>query len=79
MESTGLFMVGTKKGGKSAAQRNKELYGDDFYARIGSKGGKMSKAGGFAAGEIGRQRARKWGAIGGKISRRRPKKADDEK
>lgn len=65
-------MVGTKKGGKTAAQKNRDLYGDDFYARIGAKGGRKSRTGGFAAGKVGRERARKWGAIGGKISRRRP-------
>lgn len=67
-------MAGTSKGGKSAAQRNRELYGEDFYARIGAAGGRKSRTGGFAAGKVGQQRARKWGAVGGKISRRRPKR-----
>lgn len=32
-------MAGTKEGGKRAAATNKDKYGDDFYARIGAKGG----------------------------------------
>ena len=63
-------MAGTSKGGRAAAQKNIDRYGKDFYARIGAKGGRKGKTGGFAAGEAGRQRARKFGAIGGKISRR---------
>lgn len=39
-------------------------------ARIGRQGGKISHGGGFADGEAGRERARKYGAIGGKHSRR---------
>lgn len=69
-------MAGTVKGGRTAAQKNKAKYGADFYARIGAKGGKNSHTGGFAAGEEGRERARKWGAIGGRISRRNQ---DDKK
>ena len=60
-------MAGTKAGGQKAAQRNKELYGPDFYAKIGAKGGKNGTTGGFAAN---RDLARKAGAIGGRISRR---------
>jgi general stress protein YciG len=41
-------MAGTKEGGVKAAQRNKELHGDDFYARIGAKGGRNGHTGGFA-------------------------------
>jgi hypothetical protein len=67
-------MAGTKLGGKAAAQTNKKKYGSNFYARIGAVGGKNGNTGGFAAGEQGRERARKYGAIGGRISRR-PKKA----
>jgi len=44
-----------------------------FMRSIGAKGGKLGKNGGFAAGEAGRDRARKYGAIGGRISRRRSK------
>lgn len=67
-------MAGTKLGGKAAAQTNKTKYGPNFYARIGALGGKNGRTGGFAAGAEGRDRARKYGAIGGRISRR-PKKA----
>lgn len=63
-------MAGTEKGGKEAAKTNKKKYGPDFYARIGAKGGKKGHTGGFAAGREGRERARKFGAIGGRLSRR---------
>lgn len=64
-------MAGTEKGGKAAANTNKERYGSDFYAKIGAKGGKKGKTGGFFAN---RELARAAGAKGGRISRRR--KAD---
>lgn len=64
-------MAGTPKGGRLAAEKNKEKHGADFYARIGKMGGKASRTGGFAAGEEGRKRASYWGAIGGSISRRK--------
>ena len=38
----------TVEGGKKTAKTNKERYGDNFYAEIGAKGGKMSTGGGFA-------------------------------
>jgi hypothetical protein len=69
-------MAGTEKGGKEAAKTNKKKYGADFYARIGAKGGQRGHTGGFAAGREGRERARKFGAIGGRLSRRG--KASDE-
>jgi hypothetical protein len=40
-------MAGTVEGGKKAAQRNKELYGEDFYKNLGKAGGKASGTGGF--------------------------------
>lgn len=64
-------MAGTKLGGQMAAAKNKELYGEDFYKKIGAKGGRISKTGGFYAN---RELARKAGAIGGAISRRGPKR-----
>lgn len=67
-------MAGTKAGGLKAAATNKAKYGKDFYAKIGASGGKLGRTGGFAAGEEGRQRARKYGAIGGRISRRKATK-----
>jgi general stress protein YciG len=60
-------MSGTKTGGLLAAVTNKRKYGDDFYARIGSKGGKAGHTGGFAAN---RQLASEAGRIGGLKSRR---------
>lgn len=61
-------MAGTKLGGKLAAKTNKTRHGSDFYARIGKIGGHKGTTGGFAAN---RELARKAGALGGKISRRR--------
>ena len=63
-------MAGTKKGGEKAAAKNKELYGSDFYAKIGAKGGKLGHTGGFAAD---RELARAAGAKGGRKSRRAKK------
>lgn len=71
-------MAGTKAGGLKAAATNKRKYGEGFYARIGKQGGVKSNTGGFATMKIGkdgltgRERARKAGAKGGKISRRGP-------
>lgn len=66
-------MPGNRIGGKRAAKRNKDLYGDDFYARIGAKGGKATGMKGFA---VNRDLARKAGAIGGRKSRRGKKAVD---
>lgn len=63
-------MAGTLEGGKAAAATNKKKYGADFYAKIGAKGGRMGRTGGFAANK---ELARRAGAKGGRISRR-PKK-----
>ena len=60
-------MAGTKAGGQAAASTNKKLYGNDYYAKIGAKGGRLGRTGGFAAN---RDLARKAGAKGGRISRR---------
>ena len=64
-------MAGTPKGGRLAAEKNKQKYGPDFYAKIGRMGGKRGTTGGFAAGSEGKKRASYWGSIGGSISRRR--------
>jgi hypothetical protein len=61
-------MAGTKEGGKKAAAANKAKYGSDFYAKIGAKGGKLGRTGGFAANP---ELARIAGAKGGRISRRK--------
>jgi general stress protein YciG len=60
-------MAGTKKGGLKAASTNKTRYGKEFYARIGAIGGKKTGLKGFA---LDRERARRAGQIGGRISRR---------
>lgn len=60
-------MAGTVTGGKKAAAKNKELYGKEFYARIGAIGGKKTGLKGFA---LNRERARLAGQKGGRISRR---------
>lgn len=60
-------MAGTVEGGKAAAKTNKEKYGKDFYAKIGSTGGKNGNTGGFYQN---RELARIAGAKGGRISRR---------
>ena len=64
-------MAGNLEGGRKAAATNKKLYGKDFYANIGRKGGKNGHTGGFAADH---ERARRAGAIGGKKSKRGPAK-----
>ena len=63
-------MAGTVAGGRSAAKTNKEKYGADFYAKIGAKGGRKGRTGGFFAN---RELARIAGAKGGRISRRTKK------
>lgn len=60
-------MAGTAEGGKKAAAKNKELYGKNFYAIIGAKGGQVGTTGGFAAN---RELARAAGRKGGLKSRR---------
>ena len=62
-------MPGTAFGGLKAAKTNKERHGDDFYKKIGSKGGRApsTKPRGFAAHP---ELARLAGAKGGRISRR---------
>lgn len=61
-------MAGTKEGGLRAAESNKAKYGEDFYAKIGAKGGKKGRTGGFYQN---RDLARLVGSIGGKKSSRR--------
>lgn len=61
-------MAGNKAGGAKAAKTNKERHGEDFYARIGAKGGRNGHTGGFAAN---RELASICGAIGGSRSTRK--------
>jgi len=65
-------MAGTKAGGKAAAATNKAKYGPEFYAKIGAKGGRVGRTGGFFAN---RELARLAGQKGGRISRRTKKTA----
>jgi hypothetical protein len=60
-------VAGTVAGGLAAAKTNREKYGADFYQRIGAKGGRLGRTGGFFAN---RELARIAGAKGGRISRR---------
>lgn len=60
-------MAGTKAGGQKAAAKNL-LKDPNFYAKIGAKGGKNGRTGGFAANP---ELARIAGAKGGRISRRK--------
>lgn len=60
-------MPGNKAGGLKARDTNKARYGEDFYKKIGSVGGKKGTTGGFWAD---RELARRAGAIGGRKSRR---------
>lgn len=60
-------MAGTIAGGKAAAQKNMELYGADYYRRIGSTGGRATGKKGFA---LNKDLARQVGSIGGRKSRR---------
>ena len=64
-------MAGTVEGAMKAAASNMERYGDDFYRRIGQKGGTISRGGGFASSHELAVRA---GRKGGTISRRGPSK-----
>lgn len=65
-------MAGTKDGGVKAADTNKRKHGADFYARIGAKGGRAGRTGGFYAN---RELAREAGRRGGRVSRRTKKVA----
>lgn len=69
-------MAGTKAGGKAAAKTNKLVHGEDFYQRIGQKGGSKGRTGGFYAN---RERASYYGTIGGSISTRGQKLSPHEK
>lgn len=70
-------MAGTRTGGLKARDVNLKR-NPNHYKEIGRIGGSVSVNGGFAAevigsdGLSGRQRARKSGSVGGKISKRGP-------
>jgi Stress-induced bacterial acidophilic repeat motif. len=69
-------MPGTINGGKSAAETNKERYGEDFYKNIGRKGGLKSRGGGFA---YSRKLASEAGRKGGLATQRKREEAQQEK
>lgn len=60
-------MSGTKHGGKKASRTNRERYGEDFYKKIGSIGGRNGHTGGFSYNPA---LARVAGSKGGSKSRR---------
>lgn len=60
-------MAGTKEGAQKAKAKVTARYGADFYRLIGSKGGRLSRHGGFAAN---RELAAEMGRRGGTKSRR---------
>lgn len=64
-------MPGTKLGGLKAAETNKKRHGEDFYKKIGAKGGHNGHTGGFAANPT---LARLAGSKGGRLSKRGPAK-----
>lgn len=64
-------MAGTKIGGLKTAQTLKQKYGDDYFSRMGRKGGQLGHTGGFAANPA---LAKLAGQKGGKISKRGPAK-----
>lgn len=60
-------MAGTKEGGRKASITNRLKHGEDFYERIGRKGGQNGHTGGFASNP---ELAKIAGAKGGRLSRR---------
>ena len=60
-------MAGTKAGGLKAKKKNLEKYGEDYYVKLGAKGGSVSCAKGFAKNP---ELAKKAGKKGGTISKR---------
>jgi general stress protein YciG len=64
-------MSGSVTGGKKAAIAKKELYGKDFYRKIGSQGGKAGGTGGFYYSKAnGLDTHIEAGRKGGTVSRR---------
>lgn len=60
--------MGTVEGGKKTSESNKKNYGDDFYIKIGQKGGSAKVPKGFA--KMDRDKVVEAGRKGGSISRR---------
>ena len=68
-------MAGTKSGGIKASKTNRLKHGDDFYKRIGAKGGSKCVPKGFA---LNPELARLSGKKGGSISRRGKAKSENK-
>ena len=74
-------MSGNRIGGRLAAETNKKRYGEGFYAKIGSLGGKNSNSGGFAKRApcncrliyLPHTKPQCAGKTGGRVSRKRAK------
>jgi general stress protein YciG len=65
-------MAGTQEGGKRAAETNIKKYGEDFYKKIGSKGGANGRTGGFYYSKVnGLDLHIEAGRKGGTISKRK--------
>lgn len=64
-------MAGTKAGGQKCKQRLLERYGEDYFSKMGKKGGKAMVPKGFA---LNPELASRAGKLGGSISRRGPAK-----
>lgn len=65
-------MSGTKAGGRKASITNRLKHGEDFYERIGRRGGQNGHTGGFAANhELAKEAGRK----GGRVSKRGKQKS----
>lgn len=68
-------MVGTKSGGIKAKQTILQKHGEDFFKRIGKKGGSVSCEKGFA---LNHELARIAGKKGGKVSKRNRKDSNEQ-
>lgn len=69
-------MAGTREGGLAAAASNKAQYGDDFYKKIGQKGGSVNRQQSRYF-YMNKDAARIAGAKGGRISRKEKKVEPD--
>lgn len=69
-------MAQTKEGIKKAVATMRKKYGDDYFKKMGAKGGAKGTTGGFASKKVGAdgltgiERSSLVGAKGGRISRR---------
>lgn len=68
-------MSGNREGSAKAVKTIKERHGEDFFRKIGVKGGKASVGGGFAYGD--HTLAKEAGSTGGKRGKRGFKLLED--